>query len=168
MIAFLVREALKEKAGEAVVEVTRELTLEKSVRKKLDELILPELTLNNCTIEEAVEFLRLRSIELSEEEPANRGIGFVVRSPKTVVDEGGDEALGDGFGDGVDPKATLLTLQAKDISIAEALDLICEKAGLEWGVDEYAITVHPIGKKERKFVPVEVDPDDPFSQVDYE
>ena len=147
MIAFLVREALKEDVEEPVVEVEIELSFQGAMRKKLNELILSELDLKNSTIEETVEFLRLRSIELEEEEdPRNRGIGFVVRGSRTVKDNDGDDALD--AGDAFDPNGKVISLSAKNIGIADALDLVCEEAGLEWKVDEelLKIVISPISQ----------------------
>ena len=120
------------------------------LRGKLNEMRLEELKLNNATIEEAIEFLRLRSIELDEdEELRHRGLGFVVRSQQSVVDRSGnendlslDEVLG---GKGVS-SAHLVTLSAKNVGIAEALDLICAEAGLKWKVDEeiFKIVISPV------------------------
>lgn len=108
------------------------------LRKRLDETRIPELELKNSTLEESIEFLRLRSVELSpEKEPTMRGFGFVVRGPRLIED-----ALGDGdLGGGEDFNVKTITLSARDVGIAEALDLICEAAGMRWWVDEEVLKI---------------------------
>ncbi len=156
MIAFLVRApfredaetGLSERSGEPNGEVEiKESSLQEMVRGKLNEMILPEMNLDNATVEETVEFLRLRSIELEEEDdPRNRGIGFVVRSSRTVKDNDGADALD--AGDAFDPNGKVISLSAKNIGIADALDLVCAEAGLEWKVDEelLKIVISPISQ----------------------
>jgi general secretion pathway protein D len=128
----------------------------RSITAKLNQIVLPELLLNNSTVEEAVEFLRLRSIELDTTtlDETQKGINFVVRAPKTV-NEQGDEAdaggLGaeDGFGAAVDPNATLIKkLDLKNVPLRVALQYICDEAGLRFKIDEFAVTLLPITSQE--------------------
>jgi len=164
MIAFVVQAPFKENEvtgssaslGElVVVGEKKEVSFQKSMRKKLNELRLPELNLHNATIAETVEFLRLRLIELSEEEePSKRGLGFMVTGDWNVDEVRDDKSLdaGDGFGDGADVNSQLISLSAKDIGIADALDLICAEAGLQWMADEEAVKIlmtplDPVRKK---------------------
>ncbi len=127
---------------------------ERTITAKLNQIILPELKLNNSTVEEAVEFLRLRSIELDNTtlDETAKGINFVVRTPE-VVDEGGAaaeaDALGaeaDGFGSAADPNATLIKkLDLKNVPLRVALQYICDAAKLRYKVDEFAVTLLPVG-----------------------
>ncbi|MFT6180059.1 MAG: hypothetical protein ACJAQT_003720 [Akkermansiaceae bacterium] len=133
--------------GEVVSSEGESEGLQERMRKKLNEIRLPEMHINDGTVEEAIEFLRLRSIELSpEKDETQKGFGFVVRSPRVVglEDEGG---LG-GFGDVKEPNAVTFSLSARDVGLAEALDLICEEAGLRWWVDEEVlkIVIAPVRK----------------------
>jgi len=129
---------------------------ERTITAKLNQIILPELKLNNSTVEEAVEFLRLRSIELDNTitDDSQKGINFVVRAPRTVdaagedADAGGLEAE-EGFGAPADPNATLIKkIDLKNIPIRVALDYICAAAKLRYKVDEFAVTLLPIGAGE--------------------
>ena len=130
---------------------------ERTIIAKLNQIILPEINLNNSTVEEAIEFLRLRSIELDNTtlDETKKGINFVVRSPKTVDEQGGLAgggelgAEGDDFGAPADPNATLVrNLSLKNIPLRVALQYICDEAKLRFKVDEFAVTLLPVGSGE--------------------
>jgi len=120
-----------------------------TITAKLNQIRIPEISLNNSTVEEAIEFLRLRSVEL---DPEGTGINFVVRTPK-VVDETGAEteagtaALDDpGLGGGGNPNAILIgKLDLKNVPLRVALQYICDEAKLRYKVDEFAVTLLPTG-----------------------
>jgi len=119
-----------------------------SITAKLKQIILPEINLRNSTVEEAVEFLRIRSKELDTTtlDESKKGINFVVRTPR-VVDEAGDDAgdLGGGLGEEkADPNATIIDeLKLKNVPLETALDYICKAAKLRYKVDEFAVTLLP-------------------------
>jgi general secretion pathway protein D len=124
---------------------------ERSIIAKLNQIIIPEVKLNNITVEEAVEFLRLRSIELDNTviDESQKGINFVVRTPKTLDAAGDaagdDEALDGGFGDATDPNAILIkNLELRQVPLRVALQYICDEAKLRYKVDEFAVTLLPI------------------------
>ncbi|MEN8772880.1 MAG: Amuc_1098 family type IV pilus outer membrane protein [Akkermansiaceae bacterium] len=125
---------------------------ERSIIAKLNQIIIPEVKLNNITVEEAVEFLRLRSIELDNTviDESQKGINFVVRTPKTIGEGGedaGDDALdgGGGFNDAADPNAILIkNLELRRVPLRVALQYICDEAKLRYKVDEFAVTLLPI------------------------
>lgn len=128
---------------------------ERTIIAKLNQIVLPELKLNNSTVEEAIEFLRLRSIELDNTtlDETQKGINFVVRTPQTVGEDGdaadagglGAEG-GDGFGAAADPNATLIKkLDLKNVPLRVALQYICDAAKLRYKVDEFAVTLLPLG-----------------------
>jgi len=126
---------------------------EASIAGKLNTIIIPEIGLNNSTVEEAVEFLRLRSVEL---DPEGTGINFVVRTPKVVGESGED--LGDGgdlgaaddaLGTGANPNAILIKqLNLKNVPLRVALQYICEEANLRYKVDEFAVTLLSLGDED--------------------
>ena len=130
---------------------------ERTITAKLNQIIIPEIRLNNSTVEEAIEFLRLRSIELDNTtlDPNKKGINFVVRAPKTIGEggelAGGDElgAEGDDFGAPADPNATLIeNLSLNNVPLRVALQYICDAAKLRFKVDEYAVTLLSSGNSE--------------------
>jgi len=120
-----------------------------TIAAKLNQIIIPKINLNNSTVEEAIEFLRLRSVEL---DPEGIGINFVIRAPK-VLDETGAETdagaagLDDGgLGGGGNPNAILIdNLDLTNVPIRVALQYICDAARLRYKVDEFAVTLLPTG-----------------------
>ncbi len=120
-----------------------------TIAAKLNQIVIPKVTLNNSTVEEAIEFLRLRSVEL---DPEGTGINFVVRSPK-VLDESGTETdagsagLDDaGLGGSGNPNAILIKkLDLNNVPLRVALQYICDEASLRYKVDEFAVTLLPTG-----------------------
>lgn len=132
-----------------------DLDRERSIIAKLNQIIIPEVKLNNITVEEAVEFLRLRSVELDNTviDDSQKGINFVVRTPKTLDAAGDaaadDEALDGGFGDATDPNAILIkNLELRQVPLRVALQYICDEAKLRYKVDEFAVTLLPISEGE--------------------
>ena len=118
-----------------------------TIAAKLNQIVIPEISLSNSTVEEAIEFLRLRSVEL---DPEGTGINFVVRTPR-VLDESGAETdagtsgLDDaGLGGGGNPNAILIgKLDLKNVPLRVALQYICDEAKLRYKVDEFAVTLLP-------------------------
>jgi hypothetical protein len=120
----------------AEVEVDEEVVLS-SIERKLNEIVIPEVYFDNSTIDEAIEFLRLRSIECDRSgvDDSQKGIGFIVRGPKVISDDDELDGLG-GFGDSVDPNAILIKwLRLKDVPLVIALEEICYEAHLDWEID---------------------------------
>ena len=123
-----------------------------TIAAKLQQIIIPVVDFDNTTVEEAIDFLRVRSIELDlgtlDEE--KKGVNFVVRKPK-VVDAADDslDAEGGLLGDNVDPSAvTIDSLYLTNVPLQVALQYICDKADLRFKVDEYAVTLLPLNNDE--------------------
>jgi hypothetical protein len=112
------------------------------IESKLAGIEVGPIDLNEATIEEAIEFLRIRARE-QESGPAElKGIGFVVRTPRVIKDAGvDDEALALGLGGNEDPNAVTITLKMGKVPLTKALDLICDRAGLRWFVDHESLKV---------------------------
>jgi len=118
-------QTVKKESGKASPSATQP-DQDQVVRDKLSALIIPVMDFKETTIEEAMDFLRLRAYELAPEDaPVNRGVSFIIRKP--MVDSESDLA-------GNAPSEKLINLYAEDISITDALDLICEKAECRWEI----------------------------------
>lgn len=97
--------------------------------KKLD-MVIPSLDFQGATLQEAVEFLRFRSISLDKNpDKTKRGVNFVVRTGG-----GGDNII----------NAEIDRLVARNITMREALNAICRKTGSQYRIDEFAVTIMPI------------------------
>ena len=136
----------------AIIDRPGEVSRSVSIAAKLQQIVIPVVDFNNTTVEEAIDFLRIRSIELDlgTLDEKEKGINFVVRKPK-VVDAADDslDAEGGLLGDAVDPSAvTIDQLYLTNVPLQVALQYICDKAKLRFKVDEYAVTLLPLTSDE--------------------
>ncbi|YCM42896.1 M56 family metallopeptidase [Verrucomicrobiaceae bacterium 227] len=100
---------------------------ELSPREKKLQIVIPKIDFTDAGLEEAIEFLRIRSIELDPTPQAEgRGLNFVVRSTRPNEK----------------PKVLKIDrLVAKDFTIQQTLEAICKKTNTRYKIDEYAITI---------------------------
>ncbi|MCW1886141.1 type II and III secretion system protein [Luteolibacter flavescens] len=118
-----------------------------SITAKLRRIIIPVIDFDNTSVEEAIDFLRVRAVEFdtSELDPAKKGINFVIRKPR--ADGGAAAAEGDataGLGAAQDPGALRIDqLSLRNMPLSEVLRYICEKTRLRYKVDDYAVTLVP-------------------------
>lgn len=105
--------------------------------KKLDTIMLPMASFENTSIEEAIDFVRLRSRELdaAEPDPAKKGLNFVIRKARGAD---GQEAW--------QPGRT--TLKLKNVSLRRLLDEIAAQSGTRYSVDDFAVTFVPAAEKD--------------------
>lgn len=102
------------------------------IAKKLG-LILPALDLKNATLVEAIDFLRIRSIELDQgPNKKTRGLNFVVR-------------IGKGKTNIADAKIDRLTL--RNTTLREALNAICQKTKMKYRIEPFAVVIIPAGSE---------------------
>ena len=92
---------------------------------KLRTLVIPAVVLEQATIEEAVEFLRLKSKELdtTTTDPERKGVNFILQLPAN----------------GTVPKINSLNL--KNVPLGVAVDAVARMAGLRSRIEPYAVVV---------------------------
>ena len=120
------------------------------INEKLRRIIIPNIAFEDITVEEAVDFLRLRAAELDvlETDPARKGVNFLIRKPNAAA--GGDAALdaaqeGGGLAGATSPGALRIkTLRLTNIPLGQALKYICEQTKLRYKVDDFAVTLVPM------------------------
>ncbi|MGJ8643966.1 MAG: Amuc_1098 family type IV pilus outer membrane protein [Luteolibacter sp.] len=118
------------------------------ITEKLRRIIIPSIDFEDTTVEEAIDFLRLRAAELDtlELDPSKKGVNFVIRRPRssTVGDGGLDAATGGGLLGGGDPGALRIDeLRLRNVPLAVALKYIGDKTKLRYKVDDFAVTLVP-------------------------
>jgi len=120
------------------------------ITEKLRRIIIPRIDFEDTTVQEAIEFLRLRASELDvgELDPARRGVNFVIRTPRTGEsgDAGLDAAEGGAaiLGGGGDPSALRIPeLRLRNVPLAVALKYIVDATKLRYKVDDFAVTIVP-------------------------
>lgn len=125
------------------------------ITEKLRDIIIPSINFEDITVEEAVDFLRMRSKELDrfELDPSKKGVNFVIRKPRGNSG-GGDDGLdvaaaagGDDLIGGDDPSALRIPeLRLTNVPLAVALKYICDMTKLRYKVDDYAVTLVPLSE----------------------
>ena len=101
---------------------------------KMKNIRIPQLSLPGVSVEEAVEFLRLKSKDLdTDPDPNHRGVNIIVKA--------GDA-----------PVKSEIKLDLKDVPMEEALRYITELAGMKYKVEAYAVLVVPITESSTEMV----------------
>jgi len=128
------------------------------ITEKLKSIVVPNVDLSDgTTVQEAIDFLRQRAAELDDTtlDPSRKGINFVVREGQVAgtdsLDEGGlgDEEIGGSLGAEIETGSKKLPeLRLRNIPLAFALQKICDLGGLRYKVDDYAVTLLPLGSGE--------------------
>ncbi len=119
------------------------------ITRKLQTIIVPKIDFEDTTVEEAIEFLRLRAFELdvSELDPARKGVNFVIRRPRAAASspDAGIPAGGEGLPlAGTDlGSLRVRELRIRNVPLATALKYICDQTKLRYKVDDFAVTLVP-------------------------
>jgi general secretion pathway protein D len=104
-----------------------------AISRKLQEIRIPQLSLTDETVREAVEKLQKRSRTLDEKEsdPARKGVNIVVKlDPAKEAQDGG----------------TKINLSLTDIPLGEALKYIASAANLKVKIEPYAVAIVPLSE----------------------
>ncbi len=125
------------------------------ITEKLRRIVIPRIDFEDTTVEEAIDFLRLRSAELDvlELDPARKGVNFVVRRPRAAGAPAAGDAGADAGAPGADaalPAAggepgslRVKELRVRNVPLAVALKYICDQTKLRYKVDDFAVTLVP-------------------------
>ncbi len=127
------------------------------ITRKLNTIIIPRVDFDDTTVEEAIDFLRLRSAELdtTELDPTKKGVNFVIRRPRpgagaaAPVDGGLDAAAsGDALPTLAADPGTLRVkeLRIRNVPLSVALKYICDQTKLRFKVDDFAVTLVPLAE----------------------
>ncbi|MES2476252.1 MAG: Amuc_1098 family type IV pilus outer membrane protein [Verrucomicrobiota bacterium] len=105
------------------------------VRNKLDRIIIPKFAIEQATLDEALDLLRVRAAENDtlESNPASKGVNITVS-----------------LGDGNSPEATRIRntrfdLQLSQVPLAQVLNYICNVTGTTFSTDDFAVNISPAG-----------------------
>lgn len=124
------------------------------ITEKLRRIIIPKIDFEDTTVEEAIEFLRLRAYELDtlELDPSRKGVNFVIRRPRPAAGGGAapDDGLDAGGGldtlpaAGSDPSSLRIKeLRVRNVPLSVALKYIGDATKLRYKVDDFAVTLVP-------------------------
>jgi general secretion pathway protein D len=123
------------------------------ISEKLRRINIPSINFEEGTsLEEAVDFLRLRAAELDtlELDPDKKGVNIVIQSPRSNTVGGGELDVAAGAAallGGNDLGALQLNnaLRIRNVPLATALEYICDMTNpkLRFKVDDFAVTLVP-------------------------
>lgn len=117
--------------------------------KKLENIQLDQVDLEDVTIREAVDFLRQKSRELdtSTEDPRSRGVNIVLRlSSSAGAEQTTEPALP---GEAEEPEApsvtenSKITMSLRNVPMIVAIDYLTEIANLRYKIDPFAVSIVP-------------------------
>jgi len=105
---------------------------------KMRSLVIPSVTLEDTTVEEAVEFLRLKSRELdvATTDPSKKGVNFILRLPAT----------------GAVPKIQSLNLS--NVPLEVAVKAVADQAGLRSRVEPFAVIISTLDSDQELYTKV--------------
>ncbi len=130
------------------------------ITQKLKTIIIPRIDFEDTTVEEAVDFLRMRSAELDtmELDPAKKGVNFIVRRPRAAApaapDAGADAAAGGAAlaAPAADPSSIRIReLRVRNVPLQVALQYICDAAKLRPKIDDFSVTLVPLNETGEDF-----------------
>lgn len=120
------------------------------ITDKLRRIIIPRVDFEDTTVEEAIDFLRLRASELDimELDPARKGVNFVIRRPRATGGGAADAGLDAGadalpLAAGDPGTLRVRELRLRNVPLAVALKYICDQTKLRYKVDDFAVTLVP-------------------------
>ncbi|RBP47418.1 hypothetical protein DES53_101215 [Roseimicrobium gellanilyticum] len=95
--------------------------------EKMSKLIFPKVQFNNTSIEEAIEFLRIKSrdVDHMERDPSKKGVNLIIKP-------------------GAAPSTATISLDLTDVPMSEALRYVTELGGMKYKVEPFAVVVVPI------------------------
>lgn len=134
---------------------------------KLKSIVIPRVDFEDTPVEDAIQFLRQRSVELDSTTGPNgeKGINFVISDAQsggtpgagggasldTLTDGLGDEEIGDEVAAApATPVQDIKTRRIKELKLnnvpmVEVLKFICQSTGLRYKIEDYAVTILPAG-----------------------
>lgn len=109
-----------------------------AVFAKLKQIVIPVIDFEDTTLEEAIDFFRLRAIDLDpEEDPAFRGVSIIIRYKKV------DDPAWPGVMQGPD---RIARYEAKNISLPDALVEVCRLTRFDAYITSHGIILCPVGQ----------------------
>lgn len=116
----------------------------RGIAAKLQNIILPEVDLNNVTVEEAMALLEQGALA---HDPDGEGLTLDVRKPRVI--EGGAVTGGGLLEEVIDPGAIKIDkLHLKNVPLQVAAQYVADKAKLKYRVDEGKVTFLPLTSSE--------------------
>ena len=120
------------------------------LQQKLNNIIIPLVDFDNTSVEEALDFLRLRAREI---DPDGTGLNFIIRKPSSSSAGRGDDLSDDTLG-GEDDIAVspgslrIKELKLRDVPLGTVLQYICDATRLRYKLDDHSVVLLPLDSLE--------------------
>ena len=124
--------------------VANNMAVEVLVMKKLNEIIIPMIDFEDCSLEEAIDFMkfRVRELDTAEKNPANRGISFIIRKPAVEAKELEQAAAGALLlEDQGGPRIKQLRLA--NVPASSAWKYMCMLTNMKLSIGQHGIEISP-------------------------
>lgn len=97
--------------------------------QKMQNIIFPQVQFAGASIDEAVEFLRVKSrdLDVTETDLARKGVNIILKA-------------------GDNPSTASISLDLKDVPMIEALRYVTELAGMKFKVEPFAVLIVPVSE----------------------
>ncbi len=120
------------------------------LQQKLNSIVIPVVDFENTTVEEALDFLRLRAREI---DPDGTGLNFIIRKPvasRTASSDSSDDDSLDAANDvPVNPGTLRIKeLKLRDVPLGTVLQYICDATRLRYKLDEHSVVLLPLNSLE--------------------
>ncbi len=98
-----------------------------AITEKMQRIIFPQVQFSGASLEEAIEFLRIKSrdLDVQEMDPARKGVNIILNQGDT-------------------PVTNSISIDLSNVPMSEALRYITDLAGMKYKVDRFAVQVVPI------------------------
>ncbi len=115
-------------AQPVLVDANVDSGLTERIERKLHRIIIPKLEFRETTINEAIDFLKKKSVDLDEDSPAgDRGVNIVMKIPQ-------------------DSQDARISVSLSNIPLIEALRYVTGLGNLKFKVEPYAVTIVPLSE----------------------
>ncbi|TAG09385.1 MAG: tetratricopeptide repeat protein [Verrucomicrobia bacterium] len=107
----------------------------RTVGAKLEQIIIDRIALEQASLEESLDFLRMRSMELdtSELDVARKGVNFMIN----LGDENSEQSR--------KVRAMRFDLRLTQVPLAQVLRYITDMTGTKYDTDDFAVLITPVG-----------------------
>jgi hypothetical protein len=101
------------------------------IKEKLRRIVIPSIDFKDVTLDEAIDILRQRSVELDtlELDPAKKGVNFVIRRHRSAAPDAYPGSL------------RICELRVQQVSLADTLQYICDQTKLRFKVHDYSVMI---------------------------
>jgi general secretion pathway protein D len=102
--------------------------------EKMQKIIFPQIQFTGASVEEAIEFLRVKSADLDvfETDPSKKGVNIL-------------------YNPGENPSSASISLDVRNVPMTEALRYVTDLAGLRYKVEPFAVIVQGVGGVDEMF-----------------